>query len=250
VLSIKVFKRKKSKFMNIGNNISFYNLLRSINSFMWSFLLILFTLVGCKSIDVKDKPDLLPYMLKPVAALSTKSPRDLESVWPELMYKIEQKLKKMPVLGRITGIKELNKKLDVNPKLRSAYKTYISTLTLTGISDKEIALRLEDEFESPHFFLLDFLSFPCTKECASDEQWVIRLKLIEANTGDIIYRARLAHQLDEDEQDTESYHALAEKLISDVIEEFEAGFIVPWHRWRYEHMKKVSEISPRSEVGI
>ena len=230
--------------------ISSYNAHKSISSFEWSILLILFTLGGCKSIDVKYKPDLLPYMLKPVAMLSTKSPRNLESVWPELMDKMEQKLKKMPVLGRITGINELNKKLDLNPILRSAYKTYMSTLTLTGISDKEIALRLEDEFESPHFFLLDFLSFPCTKECPSDEQWVIRLKLIEANTGEIIYRARLAHQLDEDDKDNESYHDLAEKLILDVIAEFQAGFIVPWHRWRYEHMKKVSEISPRSEVGI
>ena len=236
--------------MNMEKYISCYSAIKLISSFKWSILLILFTLGGCKSIDVKDKPDFLPYMLKPVAFLSTKSPKNLESVWPELMYKMEQKLKKMPVLGRITGIKELNKKLDVNPKLRSAYKTYMSTLTLTGISDKEIALRLEDEFESPHFLLLDFLSFPCTKECPSDEQWVIRLKLIEANTGDIIYRARLAHQLDEDEQDTDSYHALAEKLISDVMAEFQAGFIVPWHRWRYEHMKKVSEINSRSEMGI
>ena len=163
---------------------------------------------------------------------------------------MEQKLKKMPVLGRITGIKELKKKLDVNPKLRSAYKTYMSTLTLTGISDKEIVLRLVDVFESPHFLLMDFLSFPCTKECPSDEQWVIRLKLIEANTGEIIYRARLAHQLDEDDKETESYHDLAEKLILDVIAEFQAGFIVPWHRWRYEHMKKVSEINLRNEMGI
>ena len=142
--------------MNMEKYISCYSALKLISSFKWSILLILFTLGGCKSIDVKDKPDFLPYMLKPVAFLSTKSPSNLESVWPELMYKMEQKLKKMPVLGRITGIKELNKKLDVNPKLHSAYKTYMSTLTLTGISDKEIALRLEDEFESPHFLLLDF----------------------------------------------------------------------------------------------
>ena len=111
-------------------------------------------------------------------------------------------------------------------------------------------MRLGNEFESPYFLLLEFVSFPCTKECPSDEQWVIRLKLLEANTGDIIYLARLAHQLDEDEQDTESYHALAEKLISDVITEFQAGFIVPWHRWRYEHMKKVPKINPRSKMRI
>ena len=236
--------------MNMGKYIYSYNELISISSFKWSILLILFTLEGCKSIDVKDKPDLLPYMMKPVSLLSAKSPRNLESVWPELMDKMEQKLKNMPVLGRITGIKKLNKKLGVNPKLRSAYKKYISTLTLTGISDKEIALKLEDEFESPHFLLLDFLSFPCTKECPSDEQWVIRLKLIEVNTGDIIYRARLAHKLDEAEKNPDSYHSLAEKLISDVLSEFQAGFIVPWHRWRYEHMKKVSEINSRSEMGI
>jgi len=243
-------REKKIKKMNMGKYIFSNNALKSKISLKWSLLLILFTLEGCKSIDVKDKPDLLPYMLKPVALLPTKSPRNLESVWSELMDKIEQKLKKMPVLGRIAGINELNEKLDVNPKLRSAYNTYMSTLTLTGISDKEIALRLKNEFESPHFLLMDFLSFPCTKECPSNEQWVIRLKLIEANTGDIIYRARLAHQLDEDEQDTKSYHALAEKLILDVMAEFQTGFIVPWHRWRYEHMKKVSEINPRSEMGI
>ena len=156
----------------------------------------------------------------------------------------------MPVLGKITGIKELKKKLALNPKLRSAYKTYMSTLTLTGISDNEIALRLEDEFESPHFLLLEFLSFPCTKECPSDEQWVIRLKLIEVYTGDIIYRARLAHKLDEDEQNSKLYQELAENMISEVMAEFQAGFIVPWHRWRYEHIKKVSEITPRSEMGI
>ena len=227
--------------MNMGKYISCYSALEPISSFKWSLLLILFTLGSCKSIDVKDKPDLLPYMLKPVALLSTKSPRNLESVWPELMDKMEQKLKKMPVLGRITGTKELNKKLDLNPKLRAAYKKYMTNLTLTGISEKEISLRLEHALESPHFLILDFLSFPCTKECPSNEQWVMRLKLIEANTGDIIYLVRLVHQLDEEEQETELYQALAEKLISDVMAEFQAGFIVPWHRWRYEHMKKISQ---------
>ena len=252
VLLIEVVEWEKyhKSYMNMKEIISFYDALKSKNKFLSTILLILFNLEGCKSIDVKDKPDLLPYMMKPVSLLSAKSPRNLESVWPELMDKMEQKLKKMPVLGRITGIKELNNKLDVNPKLRSAYKTYISTLTLTGISDKEIALKLEDEFESPHFLLLDFLSFPCTKECPSDEQWVIRLKLIEVKTGDIIYRARLAHKIDEDEQDPNSYHVLAQKLISNVMAEFQSGFIVPWHRWRYEHMKKVSDIKPRSEMGI
>ena len=223
---------------------------RIIKIFIGNTILVLFTLAGCKSIDVKAKPDLFHFMLKPVALLPTKSPGNLESVWLDLVYKMEKNLRNIPSLGRIKGIKEVKKKLDENPKLRSAYNKYISTLTLTGISDKEIALRLEDEFESPHFLLLDFVSFPCTKECSSDEQWVIRLKLIEAKTGEIIYQARQKHKLEKEEKDKESYQNLARNMISDFIAEFRSGFIIPWHRWRYEHMKKVSEINLRSEMGI
>ena len=80
---------------------------------------------------------------------------------------------------------------------------------------------------SPHFIILDFVSFPCTKECPSDEQWIVRLKLFEASTGEIIFRVRLSHQMDEDEQNNELYQDLAAKMmISDVIAEFKAGFII------------------------
>tara|TARA_B100000945_G_scaffold314748_1_gene312793 strand:- start:3409 stop:4113 length:705 start_codon:yes stop_codon:yes gene_type:complete len=232
------------------NDISFLDSLKSVKNLICKLILLLFILGSCKSIETKIKPDLLPYMLKPVALLPTKAPKNLESVWPDLMYNFEKGLSKMASLGKIKSIKEFNKKLSSNRKLRSAYKTYIDTLTLTGISDKEIALRLLDEFKSPHFLFLDFKSFPCTKECPSDEQWVIRLKLIEVKTGEIIYRARLSHQLDEDEKKLESYQNLAENMISDIMEEFQEGFIIPWHRWRFEHMKKVSEINLRSEMGI
>ena len=236
--------------MNMKKNFSCCNTLKSKKIILLAILMMIFFLGSCKSIDVKNKPDLLTYMLKPVALLPTNSPRNLDHVWADLMSKMEQKLSKIPNLGRIAGIEELNNKLDANPKLRSAYKKYLSTLTLTGISEKEIALRLKDEFRSPHFLLLDFVSFPCTEECPSDEQWVIRLKLIEVSTGEIISRVRLSHQLDKDEQNAELYKDLAEDMISEVITEFKEGYIVPWHRWRFEHMKKVSEISLRSEIGI
>ena len=72
----------------MGGNISFYNAIKSVNSFIWTITLMLFTLGSCKSIDVKDKPDLLPYMMKPVTFLPTKSPRNLESAWPEALRTI------------------------------------------------------------------------------------------------------------------------------------------------------------------
>ena len=98
--------------------------------------------------------------------------------------------------------------------------------------------------------LLDLASFPCTKDCSSNEQWVIRLKLIEAHSGNLIFRVRKQYVLAEDEKTSESYNALAVKLTTEIVDEFAAGFIVPWHRWRYEHLQPASERINRAEIGI
>ena len=211
---------------------------------------ILFSLTACKTIDIKDKADLLPYMNKTVAFMTVKPPKNLEKVWPEMMELIEQRLLELPTLGKVTGIKERKLKFVKNPKLRSQFRTYLSTLTLTGISDKELAWKLEKELESPYFLLLDFASFPCTKDCSANEQWVIRLKLIEAHSGDLIFLVRKQHVLSEDEKIAESYNALAGKLTTELVDEFASGFIVPWHRWRYEHLQPASARINRTEIGI
>ena len=166
------------------------------------------------------------------------------------MELIEQRLRDLPALGKVTGIKERKLKFANNPKLRSQLRTYLSTLRITRISDKDLAWKLEKEFESPYFLLLDFVSFPCTKDCSSNEQWVIRLKLIEAHSGDLIFLVRKQHELAEDEKVAESYNALAGKLTTELVDEFASGFIVPWHRWRYEHLQPASARINRTEIGI
>ena len=211
---------------------------------------ILFSLTACKTMDIKDKADLLPYMNKPVVFMTVEPPKNLDTVWPGIMELIEQRLRELPTLGKVTGIKERKLKFVKNLKLRSQFRTYLSTLSLTGISDKEIAWKLEEELDSPYFLLLDLVSFPCPKDCPSHEQWVIRLKLIEAHTGDLILLVRKQHELAEEEKVGESYNALAVKLTTEVVDEFASRFIVPWHRWRYEHLRSASARIDRSELGI
>lgn len=211
---------------------------------------ILLPLSACRTIDVKGKDDLLPYMQKPVAFLTVKSPKNLENVWPEMMEQVEQRLRELPSLGKVTGIKEQKRKLAKIPKLRSQYQAYLSTLRLTGISDKEIAWKLEKELQSPYFLFLDFVSFPCTEDCSYNEQWVIRLKLIDANSGDLIYFVRMEHMLEVDEKVADSFNSLAEKLTTEVVDEFATGFIVPWHHWRYEHLRPDSLRMNRLDRGI
>ena len=211
---------------------------------------ILYSLTACKTIDIKDKADLLPYINKPVAFISVNPPKNLEKVWPEMMELIEQRLSELPALGKVIGIKERKLKFLKNTKLRSQFRTYLSTLSLTGISDKEIAWKLEKELLSPYFLLLDLASFPCTNNCSANEQWVIRLKLIEAHTGDLIFLVRIQHELAESEKAAKSYNALALRLTTELVDEFSSRFIVPWHRWRYEHLRPESARINRSELGI
>ena len=54
----------------------------------------------------------------------------------------------------------------------------------------------------------------------------------------------------EDEKTAEAYNELAAKLTIKVLDEFASGFIVPWHRWRFEHLKPESVRKLRSEVDI
>ena len=66
----------------------------------------------------------------------------------------------------------------------------------------------------------------------------------------MIFRVRKQYVLAEDEKTSESYNALAVKLTTEIVDEFAAGFIVPWHRWRYEHLQPASERINSAEIGI
>ena len=68
---------------------------------------------------------------------------------------VEKILRDMPYLGEIVGINDQKQKFAKNQKLRSKLKTYLNTLSLTGISDKEIALKLKKELGIEYFLILE-----------------------------------------------------------------------------------------------
>ena len=74
--------------------------------------------------------------------------------------------------------------------------------------------------------------------------------MIEAHSGDLIFLVRKQHLITEDDKVAESYNALARKLTAEVLDEFFSRFIVPWHRWRFEHLQPASIRINRSESGI
>ena len=211
---------------------------------------ILFSLSACKTIDSNAEPEFSNHVFKPVAFFTVTPPSNLKSTWPEIIKEIEIILRDMPFLGKIAGMNTQKQKFAKNQKLRSKLKTYLNTLSLTGISDKEIALNLKKELEIEYFLILEFLSFPCTKDCSSNQQWLVRLKLVEPQSGDLIFWVRKKYELSEVRKNTGFYNNLAKKLSLEVVNEFASGFIIPWHQWRYNHFTHHSNQIDRSNLGI
>ena len=87
---------------------------------------------------------------------------------------------------------------------------------------------------------LDFLSFPCTKGCSSNKQWLIRFKMVEPKRGDIIFWVRKKYELPEDFENSENFKELASQLSLEVVDEFAKNFIIPWQILRYNNLSQNS----------
>ena len=207
-------------------------------------------MIACKTVDSSAEPDLSTHVFKPVAFFSVTPPRNLKSVWEEIINVVEVKIREIPFLGKVVGHNEQKQKFSSLPKLKSNLKTFINTFSLTGISDKEIALKLGKKLEIEYFLFFEFLSYPCSVDCSSNQQWLVRLKLIESQSGDLIFWVRKKYELSGDRKNIEFYKDLAIKVSMEVVNEFASGFIIPWHRWRHNHLTKNSIQINRRNIGI
>ena len=195
---------------------------------------------SCKTIDSNSKSDFSDHVYKSVALISTPPPKDLNEEWSNIIKGIEKKLKDMPFLGRVIGIDYQEKIISTNPKFRSKLRIYTNTLSLTGVSDKEISFAIKEELGVDYFLFLDFLSFPCTKGCSSNKQWLIRFKMVEPKRGDIIFWVRKKYELPQEFVNLENFQELASKLSLEVVDEFAKKFIIPWQMLRYNNLSQNS----------
>ncbi len=214
-----------------------------------TFTIVIFILSSsCKTIDSNSKSDLSVHVYKSVALISTPPPKDLKEEWSNIIKGIEIKLKDMPFLGRVIGIDYQEKIISTNPKFRSKLRIYTNTLSLTGVSDKEISFAIKEELGVDYFLFLDFLSFPCTKGCSSNKQWLIRFNMVEPKRGDIIFWVRKKYELPEEFVNSENFKELASKLSIEVVDEFAKKFIIPWQILRYNNLSQNSNQDFKSSL--
>ena len=107
---------------------------------------------------------------------------------------------------------------------------FTSTLALTGIADRDLALPLKKDLNANLLFLMLLEDYTCSKDCPGQRQFLMRLKLLDFQSGETLYQARLNYQLNEEEEETKALSELITYWNGRLLNRWAADFKTPWRR--------------------
>ncbi|HEX9842021.1 MAG TPA: hypothetical protein VGC20_04700 [bacterium] len=169
-------------------------------------------------------------MLQPVLIAPT--PPTLHD---SVVQRIEQALSELPGLGPVTGRAQWRRP-DVPLGAADAYALYSSTLSLTGISDPELARRLGEQLRVDLLALAQPIFIACSVCEEGDQLWLMGL-IVEARTGRIVFRAHSHAPVADDPQEMAG---LAEAMAQDYLLDLGLAFQLRPHRQRFENLRPLA----------
>ena len=195
---------------------------------------------GCTIYSENSLPDLYPHTGKAILLLQGVKPSGIRyELWNDLGLEVEKEASSHPWLGDIRGIELQRTTWRKNQQLRLDQEQFKTSLALAGITEKTLAAKLSVGHGVDQVLLYQFITYPCTEECTSPETWLMRMQLIDLNSGLQIHRVRLNYKPDDDELEGAPREETALSLTRDLLEKFKESFVVPWHRLRYENLKSL-----------
>ena len=208
-------------------------------------------LAGCQSVAVQSQPDLLPHVRKPTALLIHPRPSQLDAeAWETLVTQVQDRLSQRREFGILLTPEQQQQRLKASPELRTDLRLYRTTLILTGVSDRALANRLMPGLGVEQFLVFQVEVYPCTKECKGPEQLLARFLLREPPSNEVVVRTRKNIQLGSDDLEAEALESEISALVDEVLSTFEDAYVVPWHQWRYEHLKPGDRRVLRSKLEL
>ena len=206
-----------------------------------SLSLVFILLCGCSNFSEKSLSDIQPHATKSILFLQGTAPTHLSSLfWEQLGIEVEKALSENSWYGVIKGKSEQQKIWQNNQQTRLDQQQFQASLALTGISERLLSARLMEGMEVRQTILFQFLALPCTEECSSDESWLMRLQLVDLDSGLKIHRVRLTYKPSLEELSGQPREKAARNQVLILVDRFNEGFVVPWHRLRYENLKSLA----------
>ena len=206
-----------------------------------AFLYLLSTLIclGCSKVTSYIVDDPQSYVDQSVAILSANSQSEIApQLWEELQNKMVAFFEKSPSFAKTQSLPTLKSSLQNQPQLRLQLNRYINTLSLVGISDKNLVRQFQPLLEVNQIFLMQMEEFPCTLECSSAMQVVLHLQLWDLIENKVIWRGWNQLKLDEDQLSPAEYRETMLTATDELLERFTEEYQVYWQIKRYQQLRK------------
>lgn len=203
---------------------------------VWLFILPMM-LIGCSELTIYSVPDTLPHSQKAVALLVT---APTTQIAPEITHnitsQIEQRLNQFSGIKRLVQVAQIEEQLASDQDLLAKLTQFTASYSQSGVVFKDISHRISESFNVDQLFIIQINKYPCA-DCESGDSLLMKFHLVNANTGEVLWRGRLNHELADEEADNGAINELALRTTNELLDEFADYFTIPWHRMREEHLK-------------
>jgi hypothetical protein len=208
----------------------------------------LLVLSGCQLPVINGKKNFFDYRNERIAIIAFKAADNVpETVWDGMLNSVEQELQDHPEVSQAFFAKDAPVARVPESNLAVRLQRFKTTLSLTGIVDRDLAVPLQEDLEVNLLFILQLEDYSCSKDCPGNRQFLMRLKLLDFRSGELLYQARLNYQLDEEEEEGQVLSQLVTNWNGRLLNRWASDFKTPWHRWRYENLKTLAVNSGESE---
>lgn len=203
------------------------------------YLLSTLICLGCSNVTSYIVDDPQPYVDQRVVIVSANSQSEIApQLWEELQNKMIAFFEKSPSFAKTDSLPTLKNSLQNNPQLRLQLNRYINTLSLVGISDKNLVRQFQPLLQINQIFLIQMEEFSCTLECSSAMQVVLHLQLWDLAENKVIWRGWNQLKLDKDQLAPALYQETMLQATDELLQRFTEEYQVYWQVKRYEQLRK------------
>lgn len=188
------------------------------------------TYYGASAEDLHAQRILLlePALLQPTPAAVQRRVQD----------EVRAALARSPDVGGLVDGAELRHRPRMALQTLNAYQEFSNTLSLTGVSDPELANRLYNALGVGLLAMVQPVYQPCQTCELGDQLWIVG-QLVDAKTGRLVFRAHLESNLGT--ADNAAVAEEAESMMATYLERQATAMRLRPHRVRFNHLRRLAQ---------
>lgn len=151
-----------------------------------------------------------------------------------VVQQVTAEMDALPDVGELVTLDALRRGGEMPLDLKDAYDQYSNTLSLTGVSDPDLARKLQQAAQVDLLALAQPAYLPCAVCEDGDQLWLVG-QIVDAHTGRLVFRAHFSEPAPSN--DAAELNAVADELMADYLDALALAFKLRPHRTRFSNLK-------------